>query len=214
MRLWLSTALLLLVASEARPQRTYRVDAEGSRILVDVGSAGLFGVFGHDHTIRADRFRGEVQWNEARPERSRFTLEVDAASLTVADEDVSAEDRAQIQSDMESKALDLPERSEITFTSTAVEVRSSKNGVHRLNVTGTFSLRGVSRPLEVPFTLEVSADRLVAEGELELASDEWGVPQISVAGGTVKTSEDLGITFEIVALSEDSSSGSGSRPRR
>ena len=37
------------------------------------------------------------------------------------------------------------------------------------------------------------------ELELELDTKRWGVPQISALGGSVKTKEKLGLTFEIVA---------------
>lgn len=197
-RLWLFGLLLVLPAA-ARAQESYTVDAGESRLIVEVGRAGFLKLFGHDHTIRVERFTGEVRWDAAAPERSSFSLDVDASSLVVADEEVSDEDRAKIQSDMETKALDLSEHARITFQSSAIQLRDAKDGPHRLRVTGTLALRGVERPLTVPLTLEVDGDRLVATGELELPSDAWGVPQISAAGGTVKTSEDLGVSFEIVA---------------
>jgi len=34
---------------------------------------------------------------------------------------------------------------------------------------------------------------------MELESQNWGVPQISAVGGSVKTKEELQLTFEIVA---------------
>lgn len=199
MHLWPWVALLALAPAQPGGE-TYIVASDASRLTIDVGRAGIFQMFGHDHLIAADGLAGDVDWSSESPEQSRFVLRIDAASLRVADEDVSEDDRTAIQSDMESKALDLPSHPEIVFTSTAVEVRSSEGDTHRLRVTGSLALRGVEKSLEVPFVLEAGEDRLVATGELELESDEWGVPQISAVGGTVKTSEELTISFEIVAI--------------
>jgi polyisoprenoid-binding protein YceI len=189
-----SLALLLSVV--------FRVAAEDSRMTVRVGTAGLFKMFGHEHRIEVRGLAGRVDYDGDAPERSRFVLEIDAASLTVADEELSGKDRAQVQSDMESKALALPRYPRIVFESTEVRLEKSEQTSRRLRVRGTLALRGVSKPLDVPLTLEVEADRLTAKGEMTLESGNWGVPQVSAVGGSVKTSRDLGIAFEIVALRE------------
>ena len=169
---------------------------------MQVGRAGLFKVFGHDHRVRVGAFTGTVEWNSENPERSRFTLEVDPASLSVADEELDEDDRAKVQGDMETKALALSEHATIAFTSTGVRVRDTRGGALRLELEGTLHLRGESQPLEVPVTVELSGERMTVSGELELDSKRWGVPQISALGGSVKTKEKLRLTFEIVALAE------------
>jgi polyisoprenoid-binding protein YceI len=143
-----------------------------------------------------------VDWNADAPEQSKFSLEIEAASLTVADEELSEKDRAQIQSDMETKALALPEHAKISFQSTKVTAGKTEGGRRRLNISGTLNLRGVPKSIDVPIDLSVAGDRLTATGKLELESGNWGVPQISAAGGSVKTKEELGIEFEIVAVRE------------
>ncbi len=196
---WLAVAVV--VAAEPH-DTTYRVKAEESHFNVAVGRAGLFKVFGHDHLIVVKRFTGEVAWDAAAPESSRFLLNVDAASLTVADDEVSEEDRAQIQGEMESKALALPENPQIRFESTKVEVERVDGPSFELKVTGTLSLRGVTKPMTIPLTLTPSEDRLTARGKVDLESDKWGVPQISAVGGSVRTKGELGLSFEIVAVRE------------
>jgi polyisoprenoid-binding protein YceI len=71
-----------------------------------------------------------------------------------------------------------------------------------LKLRGTLSLRGVTKPVEVPVALEVAGDRLTAKGEMELQSGDWGVPQISAVGGSVKTKQELKLAYEIVAVRE------------
>jgi polyisoprenoid-binding protein YceI len=200
MRSWIAV-LLALGVPVAEPV-VYRVAADKSRMSVHVGTAGLFKMFGHEHNIEVRGLAGRVDYFAEAPENSRFVLEIDAASLKVADEKLSEKDRAQVQSDMESKALALPQNPRIVFESTEVRVEKSEGTSLRLKLRGTLALRGVSKPVEVPLSLQVERDRLTGKGEMELQSKNWGVPQISAVGGSVKTSQDLGIAFEIVAVRE------------
>jgi polyisoprenoid-binding protein YceI len=195
-------AVLFGFATPVPEPVAYRVVAEESRMTVHVGTAGLFKVFGHEHNIQVKGIAGRVEWNPEAPASSRFTLEVDAASLTVADEELSEKDRAQVQSDMETKALALPQNPKIVFVSTEVRVEKSEGANRRLKLRGTLSLRGVTKPVEVPLTLEVAEGRLTAKGEMELDGRTWGVPQIAAVGGSVKTKEELQLAFEIAAVRE------------
>lgn len=200
--MWISWLLAVFFVVVPQATRTFCVAADESELEVQVGRAGLFKVFGHDHRIRVGAFTGTVEWNSEDPESSRFTLEVDPASLSVADEELDEDDRAKVQGDMETKALALSEHATIAFTSTRVRVRDTRGGALRLELEGTLHLRGESQPLEVPVTVELSGERMTVSGELELDSKRWGVPQISALGGSVKTKEKLRLTFEIVALAE------------
>ena len=192
--------LFALGAAAASEPATYKVDAGESRMSVHVGTAGLFKMLGHEHNIEVKGLAGTVDWDPDAPAGSRFVLEVDASSLSVTDEELSDEDRAQVQSDMESKALALPENPKIVFQSTEVQAEKAQGAAHRLKLKGTLSLRGATKPVEVPVTLEVAEGRLTARGEMELDAKQWGVPQISAAGGSVKTKEELKLTYEIVAV--------------
>jgi polyisoprenoid-binding protein YceI len=201
--LGLSLSLGLLLAVPGLSESVlYRIDASESRFTVEVGRAGLFKVFGHDHLVEVREFSGTVDWNPDAPERSSFRLEVDAASLRVADDEVSEGDRKQIESDMQTKALALGEHPTIGFESSGVVVEKSEAAAKRMRVTGTLRLRGVEKDLTIPLTLTVAGDRITAKGEVKLPSDRWGVPQISALGGSVKTNEELALAFEIVAHSE------------
>ena len=82
----------------------------------------------------------------------------------------------------------------------SVEADKAQGAAHRLKIKGNLSLRGVTKPVEVPVTLEVANGRITAKGEMELDSGNWGVPQISAVGGSVKTKEELKLTYEIVAV--------------
>lgn len=179
---------------------SYVLVAEESRFEVEVGRAGLFKIFGHDHVIDVRSFTGRVDWDSDRPEASSFLLEVEARSLTVADEGLSDDDRKTVQADMETKALAVSEHPRIVFRSTEVRRERSEGSVRNLKLVGTLELRGVTRKLEVPVAVTVEEERLRIVGKVHLESGEWGVPQVSALGGSVKTNEKLVLSFDLVAV--------------
>lgn len=193
------TVSMPVVVHAVAPQ-LYRVVAEQSELVVIVGRAGLFKVFGHDHEIRVESFTGTIRWDRDAPERSEFELEVDAASLIIADDELSNADRHEVQTNMETRALAVAKHPTISFASSRVDVEGESSVGRRLKVVGTLTLRGVDGPLEIPLTLTEADGGIVARGSFGLASKDWQVPQISALGGSVKTSTDLKLEFEIVAL--------------
>ena len=200
-RLGLCIAAAVAAASLASGEtRRYDVRDRDSRLGVHVGRAGLLKLFGHDHWIEARSFTGWVHWSEEEAQSSEFHLEIDAGSLDVADEASSDDDRREVQSTMESRALGLPESRVIRFDSTEVRIDERDDGSYRLRVTGTLALRGVEARVEVPLALELAGGRLVARGSVEIDGRDWGVPQIAAAGGSVKTKNELRIDFELVAI--------------
>lgn len=196
----LTLALALGASSVLAANEPYRLVAEESRFEVEVGRAGLFKMFGHDHRIEVRTFTGLVEWSSPRPEDSSFRLEIAASSLTVADEALSEDDRGTVQADMETKALAVAEHPRIVFQSTEVRRGKTRDTTHELTIRGTLALRGVTQRLDVPVALTVAGDRLRVVGEVELDASKWGVPQISALGGSVKTSEKLALSFDLVAV--------------
>jgi polyisoprenoid-binding protein YceI len=189
------TLALALAVSEP-----YRLVPEESRFEVEVGRAGLFKMFGHDHRIEVRSFTGRVDWSSDRPQDSSFRLEVDALSLTVADESLSEKDRGQVQADMETKALAVSEHPRIVFQSTEVQREKPRGAAYELKLVGTLELRGVSRSIQVPVAITEEGGRLRVVGEVEIDASKWGVPQIAALGGSVKTAEKLALSFDLVAV--------------
>jgi len=173
---------------------------EESEFTVKVGRAGFLKVFGHDHLVEIRGFNGEVNWQPEQPEASSIRIEVQAASLTVVGED--EEERAQIQADMEAKALEVESYPQILFVSEELSLGDAEGGEYRGRVTGQITLRGVTNTVTIPLTLTVSEQSLRAQGEFQIKGSDFGVEQISVAGGTVKTSDDLELTFDLVGVRE------------
>ncbi len=54
--------------------------------------------------------------------------------------------------------------------------------------------------MTIPLTLTVSEESLRAQGEFRIKGSDFGIDPISAAGGTVKTSDDLKLTFDLVGV--------------
>jgi polyisoprenoid-binding protein YceI len=176
----------------------FALQPEESRFTVEVGRAGFLKAFGHDHLIEIRGFRGDVAWQPAAPESSSIRVEVDAASLTVVDEEGDDEEVAGIQADMEAKALDVEHHARIDFVSEEISLDDRGGGEYRGRITGRVTLRGVTKNASIPLSLTVSEERLHARGEFQIKGTDFGIDPITAAGGAVKTSDDLKLTFDLV----------------
>ncbi len=191
----------LAVSSLAREERrfTFTIHPGESQLTLKVGRAGLFKVFGHDHLIEVRRFGGEVNWRPDSPESSSVSLSIESASLRVADSDVKEETRAEIQAVMEAEVLEIEKYPTIRFESKALEVQRAEEGEIRIIVSGDLTLHGVTRPMKIPLWLLVSEERLRVRGELKFKGSHFGIEPVSVAGGTIKTKDELELSFDLVA---------------
>jgi len=129
---------------------------------------------------------------------SSIRIEIDASSLTVVDEGVSDADRATIQGEMESTALDVTSYPKIVFVSKELSV-SRGGGERKGNLKGELTLRGVTDEVKFPLTLTVDGQKLRAKGAFKIKGSDFGVPQIKAAGGSVKTKDELELAFALVA---------------
>jgi hypothetical protein len=135
--------------------------------IVQLGTGGLFKMFGHEHDIQAKGLGAGSSGIPRRPRFPRFVLEIDAASLTVADEELSVKDRAQVQSDMETKTLALPQNPRIVFESTEVRVEEAEGASRRLKVRGTLGSPGPHQGRRGSADSRTRRGRLTAKGEME-----------------------------------------------
>ncbi len=177
---------------------SFSIQPTESRFTVKVGKAGFLKAFGHEHLIEARGIVGDVDWRPDNPNMSSIRIEIDASSLTVVDEGVSDADRATIQAEMESTALEVASYPKIVFVSKELSV-SRGGGERKGNLKGELTLRGVTDEVKFPLTLTVDGQTLRAEGAFKIKGSDFGVPQIKAAGGSVKTKDELELAFALVA---------------
>jgi polyisoprenoid-binding protein YceI len=123
---------------------------------------------------RFDKVSGEVEFDEANPERSEVDVTIDTASITTRDE----------KRDAHLKSADFFEVEKyptITFKSTKVE----KTGNNEFRVTGDLTLHGVTKQV-------VLETEYAGQGK-----NPWGM---TVAGFSAKTSvnrKDFGLNWNV-----------------
>lgn len=177
--------------------RTFQIDPARSRVVIDVGKAGLLSfAAGHAHEVEARTVQGSVLFDPEVPLASVVRMQFDSASLRVTGKGEPAADVPKVQEIMLSdRVLDVRRHPSIAFESTAV----ARAAADTYTVTGRFTLRGITKPLSVPVKVQIAGDTLTATGKSTLKQSDYGITPISVAG-VVKVKDELAISFSIVAV--------------
>jgi polyisoprenoid-binding protein YceI len=108
-------------------------------------------------------------------------------------------DRREIERTMKEEVLETAKHPEITFESSDISMVKTSEGQYNVDISGTLSLHGVTRPQAVPAGVVINAGTLRAYGEFSLRQTDYGMKLASVAGGTLKLKDELKFTFDIVA---------------
>jgi polyisoprenoid-binding protein YceI len=179
----------------------YSIDPQQSKIEIQVAKDGFLKAFGHDHLVLATKYSGEVQFDSAKVEESSVAFTVEAASLKVIDPGESEKDRSEVQATMLGKdVLDAVQYPQIKFSSSGVRSKSGSNASLDLQVEGTLSLHGTTKPITIPVRLQVeNGGALTADAEVSLLQSDFGITPYKAVGGTVKVKDKLKLTFHIVA---------------
>lgn len=148
----------LLIGSSAMAA-PWLIDADTSTLTFSGTQAG------DPFTGRFTKFTPMVEFDAAAPEAGNITVTVDMASATIADKD---------------KQESLPTEDWFfvkqfpTATFTSNSIRKTAEGYL---AEGSLTLRGVSQPTQVPFSLREENGVTHAEGKLTLQRQRFGVGQ-------------------------------------
>ena len=171
--------------------RTFTVEPERSRALIEVGKAGAFSFAGHTHEVDAPLKSGVIHYDADMPSRSDVKLEFNAAAMRVTGKGESADDVPKVQETMlGEQVLDVKKFPVISFESTSVN--------QRFDVAGRLTIHGVTRPVTSPVTLKADGSLLTATGTFRIKQTDFGIKPISV-GGVVKVKDELTISFTVIA---------------
>jgi polyisoprenoid-binding protein YceI len=194
-------ALLILgVASRAQEKTSFTIDAQQSKVEINVYKEGMFKAFGHDHLVAAKQVSGQAQFDPQKIGQSSVRLSFPTKSVTVVDPGESEKDRREVQATMEGeKVLDVAKFPEITFASTGVSGARKTSEGWELTVAGRLSLHGVEKTVSLPLHVRADNNELRAQGEVSILQSDYGITPVKVGGGTVRVKDKLKITFSIVA---------------
>lgn len=186
--------------SGAQRARTYKIVAAESHLSVFVAKAGLFSAFAHDHNIGVKLFSGSVTVPESGAAGGALTLDIEAKSLSVLDQQVSDKDRAEIANSMHSAVLESEKYPKISFKSASVSgLKQTGEQGYGFTVNGDLTLHGATRRIAVPVSATITPQQLRASGKYTLRQTDFGIKPYSAAGGAVKVKDEVVVNFSIVA---------------
>ena len=184
-----------LLANARRPAEQHCVIPGRGYFRIHVGSAGLFGAFGHEHSIEAKKVDGCATIDANDVAHSSVKLEFSTADLRVMDPGESEKNRAEIQKTMETQVLNISEYPRVTFESTGVEQNGALN---RLRLRGNLTIHGKTLPVVIPVMVTRLADGTYrAAGDYRFKQSSFLIKPIQLAGGTVKVKDEVQTEFEL-----------------
>ena len=153
-------SLMLLSRSAFAAVPTWAVDPAGSKLSVQGGMSGaaFTGVF--------RRWTAQIAFDPKALAASKVTVSIDVASATTGNAD---RDQAMPTDDWFAASK---------FAKAAFVSRSFRDlGGGKYDVVGDLTLRGITRPVVVPFTLAIAGDTAKMNGAVVLDRTAFGVGQ-------------------------------------
>lgn len=183
----------------------YAVDAQHSEVEFLVYKAGSLAAFGHNHTVEAREFSGDV-YLAPDFKASLLSLKLPVKSFEVD----RAEARAAAGADFTSKpsandikgttehmlgpgTLDADKYPEVTIQSASIS-----GDLPKAEMTVRINLHGTVRDVKVAVTVSRDGDDLTAAGDFELRQTEFGITPFSAVGGALQVADTLKVHFKIL----------------
>jgi polyisoprenoid-binding protein YceI len=185
------TAVFLRAGVARAEASRYALAPQGSRVVVHVGKAGLFGFAGHEHQIVAGPVAGTVVVDTESVARSTVEVRFDASGLHVTGQGEPTADVPKVQEAMLGpKCLDAIRFPTIRFVSRTVTAKAASGGHYDLVLRGDLTLHGVTRAVIVPVGVDLVGERVTAQGRVTIRQTEFGITPITVAG-VVKVKDEV-----------------------
>ena len=168
----------------------------GTSVTVQVGKGGLFSFAGHEHEVVAPATEGRIALDRGDITKSTVRLVFDATAMKVTGKGEPAEDVPEVQRVMMSdRVLDPQRYPTITFESRMISRASASS----IRIAGDLTLHGTTKRVDVPVELRLEADRLTAQGKVNIRQSDFGIRPVTAAGGSVRVKDDVTVTFAISA---------------
>ncbi len=136
---------------------------------------------------RFKTWSADILFSPEALDRSKLTVAIDTASVDTGD---AQRDQSLPSGDF----FDTAEHPKATFTAT----KFRKSGEGKFVADGTLDLRGVKKPLSLPFTLKIDGDTATARGVTTLDRTTFGVGQGEWAS-TDEIAAKVKVSFSITA---------------
>lgn len=172
-----------------------RADIGKSDFRVELGKSGFLRAFGDEHLIRVTDYQCDVLLDEQDLTHSSVSLIIRSASLQVADPNVPAERRAEVQKRMQgADVLEIARFPEVRFAST----RITAAGAGRFRVEGQLTIRGIAQPVVMDVAFGAEGPNRRARGETRIRQTAFGIQPVTAGAGTVKVKDEMRIVFDLL----------------
>jgi polyisoprenoid-binding protein YceI len=192
------TAVLLAVPLPAGAGAFDADPATGS-IVVHAAKAGLLSGLAHDHRLVPERWRTEVSYDQAGSGAIEVRIVVDAASLRETTTRLGEASRAKVESEVASPdVLDAKKFPEIRVHATGVLAQAARGAGERAgSLQADLTLRGVTRPIVIPFQASPDEGGFHASGTVKFRQTDFGMTPFTTAMGTIGVDDELRIEFDL-----------------
>lgn len=174
----------------------YRIEPGGSRLTVKVTASGPLSAMGHNPTIAVGEYSGEATVLRDNLETATLRVALKADSLTVTD-DVSQNDKNDIENRMKQEVLETSHYPEIVFETVAVSPTRLGDALYVVNLMGNLTLHGVRKSQSITCQVSLNDDAIRGYGEFTIKQTDFGIPLVSVAAGALKVKDELKCAFDI-----------------
>ncbi len=157
---------------------------------LEVFKAGL--LMGKKHVLFFEKYSGEVEYSRERPEESSVRIVVEARSARCRDDWLKPADRKKVLAATVDGMLAADRYPDIAFSSTRIVPKGSS----RLEVQGTFSISGTTRPATMDVTITpIGDDRLELDCNSVISLRDYGLKPPSSALGLIRTKDNAIFRF-------------------
>ncbi|MBP8534040.1 YceI family protein [Streptomyces sp. MK37H] len=172
---------------------TYRIGPPDARLLIRTSRTGLGRRAGHDLTIEATRWSGDVTVAVGAPERSSVSVTIETDSLDVREatgglKPLTDGDRADIKRTLEGKGqLHTAEHPTITFGSTHITGTPQS-----FEITGDLTIKGRTHPVTVRGSADPDG---TLRGSASFTQSTWGIKPYTAFLGALKLADEVRVEF-------------------
>ena len=186
MRRLSAIALLPLLLAGAAHAKTWDVNYAQSHLGFEgkQGDAAFQGGFA--------KFDVKIDFDPAKPEAGKITATIDTSSATAGS---SERDSFLPQADW----FDVKNFPQAQFASTSIKsTGTDKTGIDCYEAAGALTIKGISKPLALPFCLAKEGDHYRARGKVALMRQDYHVGEHDWASETyVKFGVDVTVDLEV-----------------
>lgn len=118
------------------------------------------------HDGRFDQHSGTLHLDPAAPEKSHLVIQIDTASVWTDEEKLTAHLKTP-------DFFAVEQFPQASFESTAIEPAAGPDVTH--HVKGNLTLRGVTREVTIPLRVQLTADRVQADGTFTIDRQDFDI---------------------------------------